>query len=236
MTFSIVGRDPERGMLGVATATAHWAVGARVPFVRPRLAALAVQAYAHPPLGYETLDLMAALGWSGPDALAVVLERDPGRDWRQVALVDAAGNRTAHTGPRTAPWSGHRLGRDCAAAGNMLRGEETVAAMVETFEGGAGRHLPDRLVAALRAGHEAGGDRRGQQSAAVLVAILEPAPYVDLRVDDHPAAVEELARLLAASGDDALVRGLRFATSRESPPVAEYEAHHESLRRRGLAP
>lgn len=236
MTFSIVGRDPERGMLGVAVATAHWAVGARVPYVRPRLAAIAVQAYAQPSLGYETLDLMAALGWSGPEALRALLERDPGRDWRQVVLVDRDGRLAAHTGSRTAPWSGHRLGRECAAAGNMLRGEETVAAMVERFERRPELDLPDRLVEALVAGHEAGGDRRGQQSAAVYVAIREPAPYVDLRVDDHPAAVAELARLAGATRDDALARGLRFATDRASPPVAEYEAHHQKLREQGLAP
>jgi uncharacterized Ntn-hydrolase superfamily protein len=236
MTFSIVGRDPGRGMLGVATATAHWAVGARVPYLRPRLAALAVQAYAHPALGYETLDLMAAVGWSGPEALRSLLDRDPGRDWRQVALVDRDGELTAYTGPRTAPWSGHLVGRECAAAGNMLRDERTVRAMVDAFERGSGLELPDRLVAALVAGHEAGGDRRGQRSAAVRVVIREPAPYVDLRIDDHPAAVSELARLVDATRDDALTRGLRFATDRASPPVAEYEAHHERLRRAGLAP
>ena len=236
MTFSIVGRDPATGMLGVATATAHWAVGARVPYVRPRLAALAVQAYAQPSLGYETLDLMAAAGWSGPETLRVLLDRDPGRDWRQVALVDWRGERLAHTGDRTAPWSGHRLGRDCAAAGNMLRDERTVGAMVDRFERGSDLDLPDRLVLALLAGHEAGGDRRGQQSAAVYVVVREPAPYVDLRLDDHPAAVAELVRLVEATRHDALARGLRFATTRESPPIEEYEARHEELRRQGLAP
>lgn len=235
MTFSIVGRDAGSGMLGVATATAHWAVGARVPYVRAGLAALAVQAYAQPALGYETLALMAAAGWSGPEALGVLLERDPGRDWRQVALVDRDGRLTAHTGSRTAPWSGHLLGRDCAAAGNMLQGERTVGAMIEAFEGHSGLELPDRLVGALVAGHEAGGDRRGQQSAALYVVVREPAPYVDLRVDDHPAAISELARLVEATRDDALSRGLRFATSRETAPVAEYEVHHERLRRAGLA-
>src|SRR5687768_9621526 len=158
-------------MLGVAVATAHWAVGARVPYVRPRLAALAVQAYAHPPLGYETLDLMAALGWSGQEAFRVVLDRDPGRDWRQVALVGWRGERLAHTGDRTAPWCGHRLGQDCVAAGNMLVGEETVWAMIESFERRAELDLPDRLALALLAGHEAGGDRRGQRSAALYVVI-----------------------------------------------------------------
>jgi uncharacterized Ntn-hydrolase superfamily protein len=236
VTFSIVGLDRERGQLGVAVATAHWAVGARVPYVQPRLAAIAVQAYAHPPLGYGTLEEMAATVRSGPEALQSMLERDPGRDWRQVGLIDWQGGQFAHTGSRTAPWSGHLLGQDCVAAGNMLTGEETVRAMIDAFARHNDQDLPDRLTMALLAGHEAGGDRRGQQSAALYVVATEPAPYVDLRVDDHPTAVYELVRLVEATRGDKLARGFHFATSRESPPVSEYEAHHELLRQRGLAP
>lgn len=232
MTFSIVGRDPMTGMMGVAVATKHWAVGARVPYVRPRLAAIAVQAYAQPYLGYDALKLIGQ-GQTGPDALAAVLAADPGRDWRQVILVDAAGRLAAHTGVETVGWSGHRVGTVCAAAGNMLVGEETVAAMVDFFETHPDLDLPSRLVQALQAGHAQGGDRRGQQSAAVYVVYQEDAPYVDLRIDDHPQAIAELRRLLDSVQGDALTLSLHFASTRESPPVESYVAHQARLREAG---
>lgn len=235
MTFSITGRDPKNGMLGVAVATRSWAVGAGVPKVRAGVAAIAVQAYAQPYIGYDVLALVAETGCSGPAALEQVLAADPGRDWRQVGLVDAQGNVAGYTGSETAPWSGHVVGEQCVAAGNMLVGAETVQAMVATFEGRPDLELPDRLTLALQAGHAAGGDRRGQQSAALYVVYLEEAPYVDLRVDDHPEAVGELARLVEATRSVRLTRNLHFATTRESPPVSEYVAHKESLRKAGLA-
>lgn len=235
MTFSITGRDVKNGMLGVAVATKYWAVGARVPYVQAKLAALAVQAYAQPYLGYDTLKVMSQTGCSGPDALRQVLANDPGREWRQVGLVDFEGNVMGHTGNETEAWSGHLEGVQCVAAGNMLVGEEAVAAMVETFENNSELELPERLVLALQRGHAAGGDKRGQQSAGVYVAYLEDAPYLDLRVDDHPDAVAELARLLDDTRDSELVRSYRFASSRESPPISEYIAHREELRKAGLA-
>lgn len=235
MTFSITGFDVASGMMGVAVATRYWAVGARVPYVRAGLAALAVQAYAQPYLGYDTLRLMRDEGLGGPAALERALAADPGRDWRQVGLVDRLGNVFGYTGSETAPWSGHALGASCVGAGNMLAGAAVVEAMVASFEANADLALPERLVAALQAGHAAGGDRRGQQSAAVYVVHLEEAPYLDLRVDDHPEAIAELARLVAATAADPLVRSARFAADRASPPVEEYLAHKERLRAQGLA-
>ena len=235
MTFSITGRDAQNGMLGVAVATKYWAVGARVPYVQPRLAALAVQAYAQPYLGYDTFKVMDETGCSGPEALKQVLAGDPGREWRQVGLIDYEGKIMGHTGRETVAWSGHLVGEQCVAAGNMLVGEDTVRAMVETFEGNPALELPDRLALALQHGHAAGGDRRGQQSAAVYVVFLEDAPYVDLRVDDHPDAIAELTRLVEVTQEDRLVRSLHFASSRESPPVSEYVAHKEDLEEAGLA-
>lgn len=235
MTFSITGFDAASGMMGVAVATRYWAVGARVPYVRAGLAALAVQAYAQPYLGYDTLRLMAEHDLSGPEALGRALADDPGRDWRQVGLVDHMGNVSGYTGVETEPWSGHALGPACVGAGNMLVNEETVTSMVATFEARPDLALPERLVTALQAGHAAGGDRRGQQSAAVYVVHLAEAPYLDLRVDDHPEAIAELARLVAATAADPLVRSARFAAGREGPPVEEYVAHKERLRSKGLA-
>lgn len=235
MTFSITGYDTRSGMMGVAVATRYWAVGARVPYVRAGVAALAVQAYAQPYLGYDTLNLMRETGLSGPEAIARVLADDPGRDWRQVGMVDHLGNVYGYTGVETEPWSGHILGATCVGAGNMLVNQATVGDMVASFEAHADLDLPERLVTALQAGHAAGGDRRGQQSAAIYVVHLEEAPYLDLRVDDHPDAIAELARLVAVTRDIVLVRSARFAGGRESPPVAEYFAHKEQLRTQGLA-
>ncbi len=203
--------------------------------MRPKLAALAVQAYAQPYLGYDTLKVMAETGSSGPEALKQVLAADPGREWRQVGLVDYDGNIMGYTGSETVAWSGHMEGDECVAAGNMLVSEETVLAMVETFQKNTDLELPERLVLALQQGHFAGGDKRGQQSAAVYVAYLEDAPYIDLRVDDHPDAITDLVRLLEETKDVELVRSHRFSSSRESPPVSEYITHKEELKKAGLA-
>ena len=235
MTFSIVGRDPNTGMLGVAVATRYWAVGARVPYVKAQIAAIAVQAYAQPYLGYDALRLMTEQKLTGPEALAAVLAADPGRDWRQALLIDAEGRIAAHTGIETEPWSGHFIGQECAAGGNMLVGAATAEAMIEFFESHPDLELPSRLVQALQAGHAQGGDRRGQQSAAVYVTHLQDAPYVDLRIDDHPNAVAELRRLLDAVNNDGLAISRRFAAGRESPPLSEYQAHKARLREKGLA-
>jgi uncharacterized Ntn-hydrolase superfamily protein len=230
MTFSITGRDGQTGMLGVAVATKHWAVGSRVPYVHAKVAALAVQAYAQPYIGYDTLKLMMDTGYDGPTALKQVLAADPGRDWRQVGLVDVQGHVMGYTGHETDPWSGHKVGTDCVGAGNMLVNAETVSAMVDSFESHTDLELPDRLVLALQAGHAAGGDRRGQQSAAVYVVHLQDAPYADLRIDDHPNAVAELARLTEATRTDWLTRSRHFASTRETRPLSEYKAHQAKLR------
>jgi uncharacterized Ntn-hydrolase superfamily protein len=236
MTFSITGYCVRTGMLGVAVATRYWAVGARVTYVRAGIAAMAVQAYAQPYIGYDTLRLLSADPQLGAmTALEQVLAADPERDWRQVGMVDAQGNAYGYTGSETAPWSGHLVGSGCVGAGNMLVGAETVEAMVAAFAAHSAEPLPERLTLALQAGHAAGGDRRGQQSAAVYVAYREESPYLDLRVDDHPDAIAELARLVAATRNDPLVRSERFAGGRAAPPVEEYFAHKRQLKEQGLA-
>ena len=236
MTFSITGRDAQTRMMGVAVATRHWAVGARVPYVRAGLAALAVQAYAYPYIGYDVLHLLAAdETLSGPEALRRVLTRDPGKEWRQVGLVDARGNVAGFTGQETVAWSGHREGAHSVAAGNMLVGPETVDDMSAFFETHPALDLPERLFGALQAGQAAGGDKRGQQSAAIYVVDREEAPYLDLRVDDDPDAIAVLGRLLADTRDIELARSAHFAATRASPPVATYLAHRQTLRDEGLA-
>ncbi len=235
MTFSITGFG-EDGKMGVAVATKYWAVGARVPYVRGGLAALAVQAYAQPYIGYDVLRLLAEdPDLDGPAALQMVLDRDPGKEWRQVGLVDARGNVAGFTGQETVHWSGHFVASHCVGAGNMLVGPETAQSMTTFFEAHTELDLPERLVGALQTGHAAGGDKRGQQSAAVYVVDREESPYLDLRVDDHPDAIAELARLVADTRDVELVRHAHFSSSRESPPVASYVEHKQQLREEGLA-
>ncbi len=235
MTFSITGFD-DSGKMGVAVATKYWAVGARVPYARGGVAALAVQAYAQPYIGYDVLRLLTDhADMAGPEALQIVLDADPGKEWRQVGLVDAQGNVTGFTGRETVAWSGHCTGPHCVSAGNMLVGPETAQAMTDFFGTHPERELPERLVGALQAGHAAGGDKRGQQSAAVYVVDREEAPYLDLRIDDDPDAIAALARLLGDTRDVELVRSGHFAASRASPPVESYIAHRETLRDQGLA-
>ncbi len=199
-TFSIVACDLDAGEWGVAVQSRYFAVGAAVPYARAGVGAVATQAWFHPDHGRRALALLAE-GQAAPAVLERLLAGDPARRVRQLAVVDARGQVAAWTGPDCIEWAGHRWGRHFSCQGNILAGPEVVSAMAEAFEGGGGR-LADRLVAALRAGQGAGGDRRGKQSAALLV-VREGTGFagigdrgVDIRVDDHPEPIEELARLL----------------------------------------
>jgi len=193
-TFSIVARDGE-GAFGVAVSTARPAVGALVPHVCLR-GAIATQSFVNIELGLRGIEAVAA-GVPVGRALADLLAADPRPDLRQVHGVDAAGGAFAHTGAGCVPWAGHRQGRDVSVAGNMLVGADTIAAMAAAFEASAGQalELAERLLRALEAGQGAGGDKRGKQSAALLVASPEPRFYHNLRVDDHPDPVRELRRV-----------------------------------------
>lgn len=200
-TFSIVALDTRTGELGVAVASRFLAVGAVVPWARAGAGAIATQAWANLSYGPEGLALLEQ-GSPAAEVVERLTAADAGRDQRQVGIVDAAGRAAAWTGPECMPWAGHLLGDGCACQGNILAGENVVAAMVEAFErtGGA---LPERLVAALEAGQAAGGDSRGQQSAALYIVKERGSyggyldRYVDIRVDDHVPPVDELRRLLA---------------------------------------
>lgn len=199
-TFSIVARDPQTGDLGIAVASKFLAVGAIVPWAQAGVGAVATQAWANARYGPLGLYMMAQ-GLSAQEALEALIAGDPQRDQRQVALVDAQGKVAAYTGSGCLEWAGHVLGEGYACQGNILTGEEVAKAMAKAFERASGG-LWDRLLTALEAGQEAGGDRRGKQSAALLV-VREAGGYgglsdrfIDLRVDDHPEPVSELKRLL----------------------------------------
>jgi uncharacterized Ntn-hydrolase superfamily protein len=200
MTFSIVGRDPSTGDLGIAVQSKFLAVGAVVPWARAGVGAIATQSYANTAYGPDGLAHLAG-GKSAPEALDLLLAADQ-PEQRQVGIVDASGRSATFTGTGCYQWAGGICGANFAAQGNILVGAETVAAMAEVFQAATG-HLWHRLVEALAAGQRAGGDSRGQESAALLV-VREKGGYagfndrmIDLRVDDHPAPIEELARLLS---------------------------------------
>jgi len=191
-TFSIVARDPHAGAFGVAVSTARPNVGSLVPFVSRR-GALATQGRVNTDLGRQGLQLLDQ-GVPIHVALRTLLETDPDREIRQVHGLDA--ERTfCHTGANCVPWYGHQEGAGFTVAGNMLTGPEVIQAMADAFAGAAGRDFSDRLLAALEAGQAAGGDKRGKQSAALLVASEEPRMYHNLRVDDHADPVAELRRI-----------------------------------------
>ncbi len=201
MTFSIVGFDPATGDLGIAVASKFLAVGAVVPWARGGVGAVATQAWANTAYGPTGLDLLAA-GASAEEAVRILTENDAGAAVRQVGIVDARGRAATFTGPDCNAWAGGMLGEHCAAQGNILVGEATVAALVETFQRERGS-LWRRLLSALAAGQAAGGDSRGQQSAALLV-VRPGGGYggfndrlMDLRVDDAALPIEELSRLVA---------------------------------------
>jgi uncharacterized Ntn-hydrolase superfamily protein len=194
MTWSIIARDETNGRVGIAVATCAFAVGARVPHIRTGVGAVATQATTNQKLGPAGLDLMAR-GTQAAAALVRLITEDTGRDHRQVHVMDAAGRFAAHTGVGCVPWCGHFVGDGFSVAGNMLAGPDVVARTAEAFAASRGVPLARRLLAALDAGEAAGGDKRGRQSAALLVHDSDEFPIYDLRVDDHCNPLEELRRL-----------------------------------------
>src|SRR5579875_879528 len=200
MTFSIVARDLEAGEFGIAVQSKFLAVGAVVPWARAGIGAIATQAWANTSYGPRGLELLAQ-GLNAQEVLESLLSQDDGRADRQVGIVGLSGKPASYTGEQCFPWAGGRVGEHYACQGNILVSEETVQAMAHTFEQTSGL-LCDRLLAALAAGQAAGGDSRGQQSAALLVVRPKGGyggfndRFIDLRVDDHPTPVAELQRLL----------------------------------------
>jgi uncharacterized Ntn-hydrolase superfamily protein len=199
-TFSIVAYDPQAQEWGVAVESKFLAVGAVVPWAQAGVGAVATQSYANTSFGPNGLALMAQ-GLSAQEALDQLVAEDEGRARRQVGLVDAQGRAATFTGDECLAWAGGLTGTYYAAQGNILVSGATVEAMAKTFEETRGE-LADRLVAALAAGQAAGGDRRGRQSAAVLVVRPEGGyggyndRYLDLRVDDDPEPIERLKALV----------------------------------------
>ncbi|MEX0786849.1 MAG: DUF1028 domain-containing protein [Dehalococcoidia bacterium] len=211
MTFSIVARDADNGLFGVAVSTAVPAVGAMVPHVKPGAGAIATQSYTSARLGIDGLRLLE-LGLSPEEALTSLLAQDEGAALRQAAGIDAQGRVYAYSGNECVDWYGSRLGENYSVQGNMLVGQETIDAMAQAFEGAKG-HLSSRLLKALEAGQAAGGDKRGRESAALLVApFIDAWTKIDIRVDQHDDPVAELRRIFNLMRD-------RYANAGEQAPA-----------------
>ncbi len=203
-TYSIVAFDPVTGDLGVAVQSKFFGVGSVVPFARAGVGAVATQSWANVTYGPEGLRLLEQ-GKSPEETLKLLTDADESRDLRQVGLVDGKGRAASFTGAKCNAWAGHKVGQHYAAQGNILASEAVVKDMAAAFEKARAKpdsQLGDWLMAALAAAEAAGGDKRGRQSAALLV-VRDKAGYgrasdrfIDLRVEDHKDPVEELARLL----------------------------------------
>jgi uncharacterized Ntn-hydrolase superfamily protein len=196
MTWSIVARDAASGALGVAVTTKAFAMGARCPHAMSGVGAIATQSFTNPMFGTRGLRLLQE-GVAALDVLDVLIAGDEGRAIRQLHLIDAKGRNAAYTGASCVAWCGHRLGDGFSVAGNMLVGAAVVDETFASYAASAAQLFAERLIGALDAGQAAGGDKRGRQSAALLVYTSEDVAELSLRVDDHAEPLLELRRLLS---------------------------------------
>jgi len=194
MTWSIIATDSVSGQIGIAVATRFFAVGALVPHIAAGCGAIATQALVNPYYGIDGLKLLRERR-SPDDVMAALLDADPGRDSRQLHVIDVNGRIAAHTGKDCVDWCGHLEGHGFSIAGNMLAGEAVLAETAKAYAASDSLSFAQRLIAALKAGEAVGGDKRGKQSAALLIHGQEEWPALDLRVDDHTDPLAELERL-----------------------------------------
>ena len=199
-TYSIVGLDPKTGEIGVATQSKFLGVGAVVPWVKANVGAVATQSLANTSYGPRGLQMMEE-GKTTQEVLDELVKDDPDASLRQVGVVDFSGRSATFTGDDCYDWAGGKSGKNYAAQGNILVSEETVTALADTFESTERKPLAERLLAALEAAQQAGGDKRGMQSAAILIE-KEKGGYggyndrmLDLRVDEHTSPIKELTRI-----------------------------------------
>ncbi|HEV7633944.1 MAG TPA: DUF1028 domain-containing protein [Bradyrhizobium sp.] len=215
MTWSIIARDTATGQIGIAVATRFFAVGARVPHIAAGVGGIATQALTNPYYGIDGLRLLRE-GRRPRDIVDTLIAADPGRESRQLHIMDASGRIAAHTGNECVDWCGHVEGNGFSMAGNMLAGarvlDDTAAAYL------ANQNLPfaRRLIAAMRSGEAAGGDKRGRQSAALLIYADEEWSDLDLRVDDHGDPLGELERLEQVSRER-WVHFRKYVPTRKNP-------------------
>jgi uncharacterized Ntn-hydrolase superfamily protein len=194
VTWSIIARDEATGRVGMVVATRFFAVGAMVPHIKTGVGAVATQAFINPLYGPQGLACLAA-GLSAEQTVGRLTKGDAGRDHRQLHVMDREGRFAAHTGVHCIDWCGHVLRPTFSIAGNMLAGPAVLAETIRVYEAAPAVALARRLIEAMQAGEAAGGDKRGKQSAALLIHDAEDYPIYDLRVDDHADPLAEIARL-----------------------------------------
>jgi uncharacterized Ntn-hydrolase superfamily protein len=215
MTWSIIAKDNATGQIGIAVATKFFAVGARVPHIAPEIGAIATQALVNPYYGIDGLKLLREKR-APDDVIETLIAADAGHASRQLHIMDAKGRIAAYTGKDCVDWCGHLKGEGFSIAGNMLTGARILDDTAKAYLANAGLPFARRLIAAMRAGEEAGGDKRGKQSAALLIYGTEEWSDLDLRVDDHTDPLIELARLEAVSRER-WVHFRKFLPSRKNP-------------------
>ena len=198
MTWSIIARDHATGQFGIAVATKFFAVGARVPHIAANVGGIATQALVNPYYGIDGAKLLRE-GRSPREVIDTLLAADSGRESRQLHIMDAGGRIASHTGRDCVDWCGHIEGRGFSIAGNMLAGAGVLDDTAKSYATNENLPFAQRLIAAMRAGEAAGGDKRGRQSAALLIHGDEEWSALDLRVDDHTDPLTELERLEAVS-------------------------------------
>jgi len=215
MTWSIIARDSTTGQIGIAVATKFFAVGARVPHIAPMLGGVATQALVNPYYGIDGVKLLRE-GKAPHEIIATLIAADDGRESRQLHIMDANGRIAAHTGRECVDWCGHVEGNGFSVAGNMLAGAQVLDDTAKAYVANENLPFAQRLIAAMKAGEAAGGDKRGKQSAALLIHGEEDWSNLDLRVDDHTDPLAELERLEQVSRER-WVHFRQFLPTRKNP-------------------
>ena len=215
MTWSIIARDTLTSQLGIAVATRFFAVGARVPYIAAGFGAIATQAMVNPYYGIDGLKLLRERR-NPSDIITTLLAADSGRQSRQLHVMDAQGAIAAHTGTDCVDWCGHLAGDGFSIAGNMLSGRRVLDDTATAYLAHQGQPFARRLIAAMQAGEAAGGDKRGKQSAALVIHDGDDWSALDLRVDDHPDPLSELERLERVSRER-WVHFRQFLPTRANP-------------------
>jgi uncharacterized Ntn-hydrolase superfamily protein len=215
MTWSIIARDPLTGQFGIAVATKFFAVGARVPYIAARFGGVATQALVNPYYGIDGVRLLRE-GREPREIVETLTAADEGRDSRQLHIMDAKGRIASHTGRECISWCGHIEGDGFSIAGNMLAGASVLDETAEAYVANEKLPFARRLIAAMLAGEAAGGDKRGKQSAALLIHGEEEWAALDLRVDDHADPLRELERLEQVSCER-WVHFRKFLPTRKNP-------------------
>jgi uncharacterized Ntn-hydrolase superfamily protein len=215
MTWSIIAKDNATGQIGIAVATKFFAVGARVPYIAPKIGGIATQALTNPYYGIDGLRLLRE-GHAPRKIIETLIASDAGHESRQLHIMDARGRIAAHTGKDCVDWCGHLQGDGFSLAGNMLAAARVLDDTAKAYVANIGMPFAQRLIAAMRAGELAGGDKRGRQSAALLIYGEEEWSDLDLRVDDHSDPLAELERLESVSRER-WVHFRKYLPSRKYP-------------------